>query len=362
VRILIVTNGLRFGGAERIVEATAVGLLERGDDVSVVATTRGGPIRDRLRAAGVPVRVLHIASPADGRVALELALMFRRFRPHVVHSHLAVADIATAAAGLVVPGPQRVTTVHNTGIELDRVKKGLWGVALRRFDAVLAVSDQVRRSLAPGLGAETLRPSLVEPGDTPPDRGAARSEARARLGLPDDVLVVMAVGRLVPIKGFDVLRAAAERLRTPGVRLVVIGEGPEQGRLAGGRLELVGARPDAAALLAAADVVCCPSRSEGFPQIPLEAMAASRPVVATRVGGTPESVLDGATGLLVPPEDPGALAAALDRVLGDRAWADALGAAGRDRLASEGLSCGAMVDRTRAVYRRLLARPDASRS
>jgi glycosyltransferase involved in cell wall biosynthesis len=100
----------------------------------------------------------------------------------------------------------------------------------------------------------------------------------------------------------------------------------------------------------AADVVVSSSRSEGFPQAPLHAMAAGIPVVATRVGGTPEVVVGEETGVLVPAEDPRALAAAIDRVLEDRSLARRLGVAGRERLQTAGLTKAAMIDRTLSIY------------
>ena len=343
---MLVTNGLGFGGAERIVEALAHGLIAGGDAVHVVATTRGGPIRDALRAAHVPVSVLHIGSQLDFRVPLKLANVARNFRPDVLHSHLAVADIASALAQPLIRNVRLVTTVHNTGIELDRFKLGLWQLALRRFDKVLAVSEQVRRGIGVRREIGLARPSLVEL-EAP---GLSRSAARQRIGIDDRVPLVMSVGRLTPIKGFDVLKAAATLVKAEGVRFVVIGEGEERRALEGGPLELIGARDDAAALLAAADVVVCPSRSEGFPQIPLEAMAAGRPVIATRVGGTPEAVIDGETGVLVEPESPRALAAAIDALLGDEARRESLGRGGRARLEAEGFSKRAMITRTRRAY------------
>jgi glycosyltransferase involved in cell wall biosynthesis len=351
MRLILVTNGLGYGGAERVVEALARDLAAQGDHVTVVATTRDGPVGEALRAAGIPVTVLGIRSPADARVPVALARVALARGAELIHSHLAVADIATAAAGLALPGVARVTTVHNRGVELDRLKLRLWHRALTRFQRVLAVSEAVQDSLPPGLPTEILRPSLIDPAAPRPSREAARAALKVPMGAP----LVVAVGRLVPVKGFDVLARAAKRLTTPGARVVVIGEGPERARLAQlGGLELIGARDDVDALLPAADVVVCPSRSEGFPQVPLHAMAAGLPVVATPVGGTPEIVIPEVTGALVPPEDPRALAQALDRLLADRGAAQALGAAGRARLVEAGLTRAAMVARTRAVYQAVL--------
>lgn len=352
MRVVLVTNGLEYGGAERLVEALATGLTAAGDQVHVVATTRGGPVRTALEARHIPVSVLSIQSPFDARVPLKLAQVAWRFSAEVMHSHLAVADIATASAQLLLPWVRLVSTVHSGYLDLGPRARRVWRLALRRFNRVLAVSDPVLGLLPRDLGAQVLRPSLI-------DLGAAgatcRAGARAALGVAPETPLVMAVGRLVPVKGFDVLAQAAARLTTPGARVLVIGDGPELERLRACRaLELLGSREDAGPMLAAADVVVSASRSEGFPQTLLQAMAAGLPVVATDVGGTSEVVARDETGLLVPPEDPQALAQALDRVLEDRALAARLGTAGRARVVREGFTREAMIARTRAIYRSLL--------
>ena len=357
MRLALVTNGLGFGGAERIVEALAKDAAARGDQVLVVATTRDGPIGAALRSEGVRVEVLGIRSPLDARIPLYLAQLARRFDAELLHSHLAVADIASAAAAALLRCPW-VATAHNPGVELSRGKRSLWHLALRRADRVLAVSGAVRAALPPALGAQVLYPSLIGAGEPL----LSREEARRRLGVPQDAPLVLGIGRLARVKGFDLLAEAARRLEARAARVLVIGEGPERGALerAGG-LELVGAREDAGLLVSAADVLACPSRSEGFPQVPLHAFAAGVPVVATAVGGTAELVVEGISGRLVPPEDPAALTAALDALLADPALGRSLGGGGRRALVERGLTKEAMIAATRAVWAEVTARRSSAR-
>ncbi|MBI4817558.1 MAG: glycosyltransferase family 4 protein [Deltaproteobacteria bacterium] len=345
LRITLVTNGLGYGGAERIVLELARGLSAAGDQLSVVATTRGGPIEDELRACGISVSILGIRSALDGRIPILMARALDHFEAEIVHSHLAVSDIAVALAPKRIP---RVSTVHNPGVELGGVRKRLWHLSLLRFQRVLAVGTVVRRALPRWLPVSIDRPSLV---DREP---LLRKEARLALGIEPDERVVLGVGRLLPVKGFDVL-AEARPMMTTKARVMVIGDGPERGALEGRGLELLGSRGDAPALLAAADVLVCPSRSEGFPQVPIEAAWARVPVVGTRVGGLPEVVVDGETGLLVPAADPIALAAAIDRLVADRALATRLGEGARARVIREGLTAKAMVERMRVLYRELIS-------
>lgn len=359
MRVVLVTNGLRFGGAERIVETLATGLAARGADVRVVATTRDGPIGASLRAAGLEVDILHLRHAFDAGVVLDLARIVRRHRADVVHSHIAISDLANAMAHGLVRSPRIVSTVHSPYIGLSRPLRAAWHASLHAFHAVFAVSASVERTLPRTLHVERVPASLAEPSAIALDRATAR----ARLGLDRDVPLALAIGRLVQVKGFDVLAVATEHLRTPNARVLLIGDGPESVRLRNhSRLEQLGARDDAADLLPAADVLVVPSRSEGFPQIVLQAMAVGLPVVATRVGGTPELVHDQQTGLLVRSEDPVALAKALDALLTDLPKARALGAEGAKRLVSGGLTRSAMLERHLRVYESLISGRSPGRS
>jgi len=157
--------------------------------------------------------------------------------------------------------------------------------------------------------------------------------------------VVLAAGRLSPEKGFGVLveAAAAVCRENPAAGFVLFGEGALRGELErrvaelglAGRFVLPGFRTDLDALLGAADVVVLPSFTEGLPNVALEASAAGVPVVATAVGGTPEAVADGETGLLVPPGRPDRIAARVGELRGDAGVRARLGAAGRERMRTE---------------------------
>lgn len=173
---------------------------------------------------------------------------------------------------------------------------------------------------------------------------------------------VLGIGRLVPQKGFDVLIDSFARAGLPSHDLLIAGEGPEHAPLAeraarlglDGRVRLVGRadRQTAAALFAGCDFVALPSRSdEGLPLVSVEAMAAGKAIVACRVGGVPESVVDGRTGLLVAPQDVGALAGAMRRLAGDAELRGRLAAAGRER--ARGFDWNAIAAQYLDLYRRL---------
>jgi glycosyltransferase involved in cell wall biosynthesis len=302
-------------------------------------------------------------------VLLRLRRLLRQARPDVVHAHGmragAFAALALRPARRGQPGrsgrrdrPALVVTVHNAPPP-GRAGRAVFGllelICARRADAVLCASadlaDRMRRRGAAGV-AEFNVPALPAP--PPSDEAVAR--ARRDIGAAGRP-VVLAAGRLAPQKGFDILVAAAAywRNRDPAPRLAIAGSGPLAAELtaaagrSGADLVLLGERDDVPALLAAADVVAVPSRWEARALIVQEALRAEVPVVASRTGGTP-----GLTGpdaaILVPPEDAGALAAAILAVLDDPVLAARLSEAARARAAALPSSADA-VTAARAVYR-----------
>jgi glycosyltransferase involved in cell wall biosynthesis len=221
---------------------------------------------------------------------------------------------------------------------------------------VIAITEALRRFNVERVGLPEQKLVTAHYGlDRPPAAWAPNPD----LGLAPDARVLLAIARLAPQKGLDLAVRALVRVREaePRAVLVVLGEGPERGpleRLArelgvADALFLPGRVGDVAALLERAELLVHPARWEGFGLALLEAMLAARPVVAARASSAPELVADGETGLLVPPEDPDALAAAALRVLGDRALAERLGEAGLARARRE-FSVARMAERTLEVY------------
>jgi glycosyltransferase involved in cell wall biosynthesis len=229
----------------------------------------------------------------------------------------------------------------------------------------VAISEAVAAHLAAcGVPAGAIRvvPSAVDPAQLRPAR--TRAAVREAEGSPAGAACLLCAAALIHRKGIDVLLEAAARLSARGLapELWLAGDGPERVALEASarslglaaRARFRGARDDVPDLLAACDVFVLPSRREGLGVAALEAMALARPVVASRVGGLAEAVLHETTGLLVPPEDPAALADALERLLRDPALRERLGAAGPGRVAARH-SAKAMVDAYEGLYREVLA-------
>jgi glycosyltransferase involved in cell wall biosynthesis len=284
----------------------------------------------------------------DVRTIAALVRLIRTFKPHVVHTHTAKAGAVGRVAALLCGVPVIVHTFHGHVLRgyfspaKTRVFTAIERQLGARSSALVAVSPKVRQELLEvGVGTPE-RFSVVPLGldlarfrDFVPGAG----EARAALGLPAGAFVTSIVARLVPIKAHDVFLGAAAALHAerPDAVFLVVGDGEERPALEaraaalglGDVVRFLGWRADLELIYRASDAVALTSRNEGSPVALIEAMAAGRPVVSTRVGGVPDVVEDGVSGLLVGMDDPAAVAARLSRLAGDPGLRSRLGHAGQ---------------------------------
>lgn len=344
MNVVHLTSSTFFGGPERqMLELTAA--LPASVRTTVVSFAEGGRCRAFTAAAerqGVEAVALRNDFPRVVAAVAELTGVLRERGADVLLCHGYKANVLGRVAARRV-GVPAVAVSRGWTAEDRKVRVYEWVDRrhLPLMDHVVCVSD--------GQAAKVRRWCRVPPDKLSVIRNAARfadhtPDRDALAGfLPGAVSnVVVAAGRLSPEKGFDVLvDAAAEVVRAePATGFAVFGEGAMRAdlerRIADrgltDRFVLPGFRADLDSLLPAAHVVTLPSFTEGLPNVALEASAAGVPVVATAVGGTPEVVADGATGLLVPPGDPLALSDALLQLLRDPALRSRMGAAGRRRM------------------------------
>jgi glycosyltransferase involved in cell wall biosynthesis len=356
-----VTAERGFSGGEVQLFLLAEGLRERGYRNVLLCPARSRVAEEARRRGfeALPIRARAEWSPVS---FASVARQLRRAAPDLVHLHTQRAAWLGGAAARALGLPALATR------RMDRPMRRGWrnrfiyaGAASR----AVAISEAVAGHLAAcGVPAGTIRVvrSAVDPGELRPTR--ARAAVREALGAPADAACLLCAAALIHRKGIDVLLEAAARLAARGLHpeLWLAGEGPERGALEASaralglapRARFLGARADVPDLLAACDAFVLPSRREGLGVAALEAMALARPVVASRVGGLAEAVLHEGTGLLVPPEEPAALADALERLLRDPALRERLGAAGPARVAARH-SAKAMVDAYAALYAEVLA-------
>jgi len=361
-QVLVLTKTTAMGGAERLLANALPHLDRRAFAYRLAAFDDDGPLADACRAHGVPFSALPHRSVLDPRNARALRRFLARDRVELLHAHLPLvgAVARVAARGLAT---RVVYTEHNTPEGYRRPTRWLNAATARWQTGVVAVSQEVLRcapmgdvltAVVPnGVDFEALEREAAATPDPPPPE-------------PPGSLRILVPATLAHRKGPDVLVAALARWPRGGPPWVawLAGEGPERERLlvalraAGldGRVHLLGRRGDVFALMRRADVVALPSRAEGHPLALLEAMALGRAVVASAVGGVPEIVRSGATGLLVPPARPEALREALLTLAADPALRARLGqAAGRE--ARERFHVRRSVVAVEAVYRRALSLP-----
>lgn len=370
LRILHVTAPGEFGGLERVVATLAPGQAAAGHRVVVLAVVdrNGGsrhPLRGLPHGSGVDVCVMPVPPRAYLRERRAVEQVLASERPSVVHTHGYRPDVVDSGVARAAGYPT-VTTVHGFtgGDRKNRLYERLQRRAHRHFDAVVAVSRPLARRLeAEGVPGGKIR---VVRNRWAGDSGLLpRPMARRELQCPDGDFHVGWVGRLSDEKGPDVLLEAVARMDGFPVCASFVGSGRAARRLrqrarsrgVSERLTWHGALPDAARYFPAFDAFVLSSRSEGTPMVLFEAMAARVPIVATRVGGVSDIVSE-REAILVPPDDPAALAEAIQQVASKPEEARTRARAARARLEKEFGMEGWRRDYDE-VYRSILPSPPA---
>lgn len=359
------------GGGERLAVEGAIGLDRDEFDRTLCVSRWNGNLEadpqsrellKRLQSAGVKVVGLKRRSRLDLLAWRPLVRLLRSGNVDVLHGHLFGSNVWAAMLGRACRVPVVVAHEHMWAYSGGRTRALLDREVVARFsDAFVAVSASGRRQMieVERIAGEKI---VVIPNGIPEMSPGNGPHLRKELGIPPGATLIGSVGHLRPEKAYEVLLEAATEL-SPEVHVLVAGEGSERAKLErlrshlglDRRVHLPGARRDVADVLSALDVAVCCSDFEGGPLSVMEYMAASLPVVATRVGGLPELIIDGETGLLVPPRDPHALARGIERLLGDRVLAHSLAREGA-ALQAAGHELGAWNRRIASLYRELLNR------
>jgi glycosyltransferase involved in cell wall biosynthesis len=323
-----------------------------------------GSWADTLEQAGIFIATLNRKPGFHPLLGRQVAEVARQYGATILHCHHYSPFVYGALAALWRP-LRVIFTEHGRLADAPpsrkrRIANRVWA---RIPSAVFSVSDDLRSHMI-AEGFSKNRVAVIRNGIDPlivPTEDARR-KARASLGLDDDQCALGAVGRLDPVKSLDTLLAAVSVLggRLPRLRVFAIGEGTERSRLERlaaergleDRVRFMGHREDVRQLLPGLDLYVNTSSFEGISLTILEAMAAEVAVIATAVGGTPEVVVNRTTGLLVPPRDSDALAAAIEELVASAAQRNEFGAAGRRRV-EEFFTISRMVDEYAAVYENL---------
>ena len=356
-----VVLSLDVGGLERVVATLARAQREAGARVSVYCLDRPGALAGPLPSAGVPVHTVGRGGRGfDVGAMLRLARMLRADGVGVIHCHNHGALVYGALAARLVPGTRVVYTVHGAITSARRSTSRFLRLGLVR-DVVFVSAHARNVGRQAGLATNDHVHTIVNGVDLTAFTSAKGDGRRVRRehGIPEDAPVCGIVARLTEAKDHRTLFAAVAIAREtcPALHCLVVGDGELRDELErdaaarglSGVVHFTGARDNIRDYLDAMDVFVLSSVTEGLAMTLLEAMAAARPVVATRVGGNPEVVEDGVTGRLVPPSDPTTLAGAIVSVLDQPDLARAMGDAGRAR-AGHRFGLNAMVREYQAVY------------
>ncbi len=374
MRILVMIESLGRGGAERALVYLLPRLQARGFCFEVAALWPPYDLAPELETAGIPVHRLDIRFKWNLLAACwKIAFLCRVSRFDILHSHLFFAAFYSALTWPFSPRTVRLVTLHNLGYDVSpafdlsrKLLKVVDGLFMRTcIDAHIAVSARVAQHYLLNLGLReiTVIPNALPVSFSLPSK-VDRAKVFARYNLPGGQFLVLMVGRFAKEKGHRYLLEAVEMLRRRNLHLAVliIGDGPLAEEIANeirsrkldDRVKIHPAIPHTELLdvMEAADVLVLPSTHEGFPLAPAEAMLMGKPVLATAVGGLPELIEDGISGLLVPPANPEALCAGIAKLMSAPALRKKLGKAGRLRV-TKSFSCEELVPVWQQFYENL---------
>jgi len=353
-----------LGGGERIALKLAALLPHYGYRASILIFS-AHPESAALKSPPCPIYLLPLENAFD-LTALRAAYEFKRFlkqqKIQIVHTFFESSDIWAGLVTKTMSNAKLIWARRDMGFMRSRKHHVVYRLMAGMPDAVFAVSEQVRRHAIEVDRIDAARVQTIYNGLNLADWDGVPRPAKN----PGDFLVTT-VGNIRPVKGHDVfIRAAATIVQQfPKVSFSIAGDVIEPGYFAelqtlirdldlANHFRFAGGVTNLRQHLAAADIFVLPSRSEGFSNALIEAMASSLPVVATDVGGNAEAVNDGITGFVVPPEDPAAISAAILRLLSDPLQAKAMGSAGRN-LVEEKFTTDAMMNQIAGAYRNLLS-------
>ncbi len=352
------------GGAERIVCALAAS-LDATQFRSIVGLFRPGWLQEQCAARGLSTYVMPCRGMLDWRWVKACYRLVKREQVSVIQAH----EFDAIVHGWLVAklaGVPLVATVHGKNYFWEKARRR-WAYRIVSGSArMVAVSEDLKRFIVEKIGIPDSRVHVIYNGVDESLGGESFDvpAVKRELGLPPNELVVGIVGNLYPVKGHTyLLQAIPQILKScPNTTFLFIGRGELEVALKAQAKELgieakvrfLGLRQDILRLLSIMDVFAMPSLSEGLSIALLEAMSAGKPVVVTNVGGNPELVVDGETGILVPAKDPNALASAVTECLTNRERAERFGESGRRRW-NQCFSLSIMVAKYQELYRALAA-------
>jgi len=369
ISILFVIDGLEFGGGERVFLQLASGLKERYK--IFVATNTDGTFAHELKKLAIEHFSLKMTRQLDFKPIRQIRDIIRRNKIDLVHSQGVRADFFTRVAARIADSPHILCTVAMPveGFDIGPFRKSIYRfldhLSERYVERFIVVSDSLKKILIEKRRIPTERVvriyNGIEVNQYHPD--LKETDVRNQLAIANSKPLIGAIGRMVWQKGFEFLiRAIPDIIEVaPETRFLLVGQGPlrpDLERLArqlniSDKVIFAGFRSDIQHILSAINILVVPSILEGFPMITLEAMAMAKPIVATQIQGIAEQISDLREGILVPPKNSSALAAAALRLINDKKLASSLGMAARRKIECC-FSIERMINETEQVYLSLL--------
>lgn len=354
IHVTHIVQDLRMGGIERVIQTIVTSLDKSKYSAEVWGICSGGVIAERIAAQGIPVRVLSIRNCYSPSGIIKTARLLRKNVADIVHTHGYFADTHGRMAAILAGVPVRVTHLHSIFHQMSPVNVAIDRLLSRFTQGTITISEEVRQSYA-ARGYPMAAATLIFNGVDP-----RQFEWPRPLPVRN---VIAIVASLTPHKGHRFLLEAFRtvRSRIPDAELWIAGSGPLRPELEAqastlgitAHVRFFGETGDVPGLLCQASVAVLCSLREGLGLSAIEAMAAGLPVVASRIGGLPEVIEDGKTGILCPPGDSAAIGEALIRLLSDPVQAAAMGRAGRERFESK-FTSKEMIRNLEGLYERLI--------
>jgi glycosyltransferase involved in cell wall biosynthesis len=367
-KVMLLAIGLGVGGTETHIRELTTRIDRSRFDVIVCTMKPGGEVAEELRAQGFKVISLDGTGKLDARVLFRLFKVLQAERPDVIQAFLFWANVAARVCGRILRAFSVISSYHDEVISEGQLVRLLDRLTLKWTRAIVCCSEAVRQSVNVRIGETGNRCRIIPFGVDVDSLRYVKAATRQELGLREGGIVLGTVCRLVePKKGLSVLLKAMETLKQrqgkPPCQLLIVGDGPSRSMLEELREHLgltawvvfAGTRRDIPRVLHSLDMFVLSSLYEGFGIAILEAMAAGKPVIASRVGGIPEFVIPGETGVLVEPGNSAALADAIEYLLGDFRQARQMGMKGQDRAQRE-FGIAESVRRHEQVYEACLVR------
>ncbi len=357
--ILYLSTSSGPGGAERVISNLASS-LDPSRYRTILCLFRPGWIQERSESRGVCTYIIPTHGMADWRWGVKFKQLLRQEQVDLIHAHEFDANVQGALAA-ALSGIPFVATVHGKNYFWEKLRRRVAYRWVSRRATMVAVSENLKQFIVEKVGVSPDRIRVVYNGvDALPYCEASDVElCRRELGLPEGDRIVGVVGNLYPVKGHQYLINAIPSIlgKCPNTSFVFAGRGELETKLKeqvhrlglDKRVHFLGLRQDIPRILALLDVFVLPSLSEGLSMAILEAMIAGKPVVATQVGGNPELVLDGETGVLVPPRDSQALALSVTTLLTNKQQAVQFSEKGKRRAEGQ-FSLGTMVRAYQSLY------------